>query len=74
MENIYYPIHFLLKQIVAQHNARNFHPSKKANKLKWEMSQESIPTIDELSVKYKSPLELYMFTKDTSDYAWYSTR
>ncbi|XP_057500684.1 beta-galactosidase 13-like [Actinidia eriantha] len=64
---------FNTQKIVAQHNARNFHPSKKANKLKWEMSQESIPTIDELSVKYKSPLELYMFTKDTSDYAWYST-
>ncbi|PSS29520.1 Beta-galactosidase [Actinidia chinensis var. chinensis] len=64
---------FNTQTIVAQHNARSFHPSKKANKLKWEMSQESIPTIEELSVKYKSPLELYAFTKDTSDYAWYST-
>ncbi|CAL5402278.1 unnamed protein product [Camellia sinensis] len=59
--------------IVAQHNARNFHPSKKASNLKWEMSPEVIPTMNQLSVKSKTPLELYSFTKDTSDYAWYST-
>uniref|UniRef100_A0A5B7B076 Beta-galactosidase n=1 Tax=Davidia involucrata TaxID=16924 RepID=A0A5B7B076_DAVIN len=59
--------------IVAQHNARNFHPSKKASNLKWEMFQESVPTFNDLPIKNKMPLELYSFTKDTSDYAWYST-
>ncbi|KAA8546108.1 hypothetical protein F0562_020441 [Nyssa sinensis] len=60
-------------EIVAQHNARNFHPSKTASNLKWEMYQESIPTINDLPIKNKIPLELYSFTKDASDYAWYST-
>lgn len=63
-----------LWQIVAQHNARNFHPSKKASNLKWEMSQESIPQMHHLETRSKEPLELYNMTKDTSDYAWYSTR
>lgn len=67
-------IFFSSKQMVAQHNARKFHPSKKAGKLKWVVFQESIPNINELPIKNKIPLELYSLTKDTSDYAWYSTR
>ncbi|KAL2476996.1 Beta-galactosidase 13 [Forsythia ovata] len=61
------------QRVVAQHNSRNFHPSKNAKIVKWEMFQESIPTMNDLQVKSKVPLELYSFTKDTSDYAWYST-
>ncbi|KAI8025515.1 Beta-galactosidase 13 [Camellia lanceoleosa] len=64
---------FNTQTIVSQHNARNFHPSKNAQNLKWEMSQESIPNIHQLPLKSKFPLELYSLTKDTSDYAWYST-
>ncbi|KAK3028490.1 hypothetical protein RJ639_040059 [Escallonia herrerae] len=64
---------FNSQTIVAQHNARNFHPSKKARNLKWEMFRESIPTITELPIKTKAPMELYSLTRDTSDYAWYST-
>ncbi|KAE9447372.1 hypothetical protein C3L33_20719, partial [Rhododendron williamsianum] len=64
---------FNTQTMVAQHNARKFHPSKKAGKLKWVVSQESIPNINELPIKNKIPLELYSLTKDTSDYAWYST-
>ncbi|PSS12101.1 Beta-galactosidase [Actinidia chinensis var. chinensis] len=64
---------FNTQSIVAQHNARNFHPSKKASDLNWEMSQETVPKIDELSLKSKEPMELYNLTKDTSDYAWYTT-
>ncbi|KAG5547740.1 hypothetical protein RHGRI_013433 [Rhododendron griersonianum] len=63
----------LLWGIVAQHNARNFKPSKKASNLKWEMSQESIPEMQQLQTTSKEPMELYNLTKDTSDYAWYST-
>ncbi|CAK9144920.1 unnamed protein product [Ilex paraguariensis] len=55
--------------IVAQHNTRNFHPSKKAKNLQWEMFRESIPTISSLRHKSKAPKELYTLTKDTSDYA-----
>ncbi|CAH9100904.1 unnamed protein product [Cuscuta europaea] len=60
--------------IVSQHNARNFHPSKIARNLKWEMFQEPIPTFDQLSIKNQVPRELYSLTKDASDYAWYTTR
>ncbi|KAK4345455.1 hypothetical protein RND71_035631 [Anisodus tanguticus] len=59
--------------IVSQHNSRNFVASKKAKNLKWEMYQEKVPTINDLSLKNRQPLELYSLTKDTSDYAWYST-
>ncbi|XP_057966485.1 beta-galactosidase 11-like [Malania oleifera] len=62
------------QKIVAQHSARNFKRSKLANKnLKWEMSQESIPTTNEVPVNSNTPIELYGLTKDTSDYAWYTT-
>ncbi|KAI8533177.1 hypothetical protein RHMOL_Rhmol11G0276800 [Rhododendron molle] len=64
---------FNTQTMVAQHNARNFHPSKKAGKLEWVVFQESIPNINELPLQNKIPLELYSLTKDTSDYAWYST-
>ncbi|XP_019165122.1 PREDICTED: beta-galactosidase 13-like isoform X2 [Ipomoea nil] len=67
---------FNSQNIVSQHNARRFVPSKLAGRddLKWEMFQETIPTIDNLPIKNLRPLELYTLTKDTSDYAWYSTR
>ncbi|VFQ78401.1 unnamed protein product [Cuscuta campestris] len=65
---------FNTESVVSQHNARNFHPSKIASNLKWEMYKENIPTVDNLSIKSKTPLELYTLTKDTTDYAWYSTR
>ncbi|KAJ8572203.1 hypothetical protein K7X08_008714 [Anisodus acutangulus] len=59
--------------VVSQHNSRNFVPSEKAKNLEWEMYQEKVPTINDLALKNKEPLELYSFTKDKSDYAWYST-
>ncbi|XP_060176196.1 beta-galactosidase 13-like [Lycium barbarum] len=59
--------------IVSQHNSRNFVASEKAKNLKWEMYQEKVPTINDLALKNREPLELYSLTKDTSDYAWYST-
>lgn len=62
------------KQVVSQHNSRNFVPSEKAKNLKWEMYQEKVPTVNELALKNREPLELYSLTKDKSDYAWYSTR
>ncbi|KAF5443788.1 hypothetical protein F2P56_036316 [Juglans regia] len=59
--------------IVSQHNARNLKNSKVAKNLKWEMSSEPIPTVEELPVDSKTPKELYSFLKDTTDYAWYTT-
>ncbi|KAL3843366.1 hypothetical protein ACJIZ3_000769 [Penstemon smallii] len=59
--------------VVAQHSSRNFVASEKANARKWEMFKETIPTINDLNDKSPSPKELYSLTKDTSDYAWYST-
>ncbi|MCE0482335.1 beta-galactosidase [Datura stramonium] len=61
------------QMVVAQHNSRNFIASEKAKNLKWEMYQEKVPTINDLPLKNREPLELYSLTKDTSDYAWYST-
>ena len=60
-----------VKQIVSQHNARNFAKSKKAKKLKWEMAPEVILT--QLKVTSNVPMELYGLTKDQTDYAWYTT-
>ncbi|XP_059653985.1 beta-galactosidase 13-like [Cornus florida] len=59
--------------IVAQQSSRNFVPSTKACNLKWEMFRETILTTKDMSNKNKMPQELYGLTKDTSDYAWYST-
>ncbi|CAM8981344.1 unnamed protein product [Rhodiola kirilowii] len=60
--------------IVSQHNSRNFVKSAVAHKnLKWEMSKEVIPTVSQTQVLQKTPLELYSLTKDTTDYAWYTT-
>lgn len=59
--------------IVSQHNSRNFHESSKVGVLDWEFFPESIPSMDQLSLQSKAPLELYSLTKDTSDYAWYRT-
>lgn len=61
-------------QVVAQHSSRNFVISTKAKLGKWEMFKERVPTAHELERKSKSPEELYNLAKDTSDYAWYSTR
>ncbi|GER42336.1 beta-galactosidase [Striga asiatica] len=51
-----------------------YNTQTKAKFTKWEMYKESVPSPHDLEVKSKSPKELYHFTKDTSDYAWYSTR
>ncbi|XP_038887431.1 beta-galactosidase 13-like isoform X1 [Benincasa hispida] len=59
--------------IVSQHNARNFIPSKVATNFKWKMSPEPIPTIQQVPVNNKIPLELYSLLKDTTDYGWYTT-
>ncbi|KAI3447940.1 hypothetical protein Pfo_004605 [Paulownia fortunei] len=59
--------------VVAQHSSRNFVVSERAKITKWETFRESIPSTNELEVKSNSPKELYRFTKDASDYAWYST-
>ncbi|XAR72703.1 Beta-galactosidase [Bertholletia excelsa] len=61
------------QQIVAQHNSRNFVPSVTAKGFQWEMTREPVPVFEDLPIKSKEPLELYAFTKDTSDYAWYTT-
>ncbi|KDP29649.1 hypothetical protein JCGZ_18811 [Jatropha curcas] len=59
-------------QVVSQHNSRNFLRSNEANKnLKWEMTSETILT--QLKMDSKVPKELYSLTKDTTDYAWYTT-
>ncbi|GMY05449.1 beta-galactosidase 13-like [Fagus crenata] len=60
--------------IVSQHNARNYKKSKVASNLKWEMSSEPIPTAEHLPVDSKIPKELYSLLKDTTDYAWYTTK
>ncbi|KAK9677553.1 hypothetical protein RND81_11G151400 [Saponaria officinalis] len=58
--------------ILAQHNAREFVRSEKANKgLKWEKTTESLPTKG--NVYSKSPLEQFAITEDTTDYLWYRT-
>ncbi|CAN0846104.1 Beta-galactosidase 14 [Linum grandiflorum] len=59
--------------VVSQHNARNFVRSRLANlKLKWEMYREVIPT--QLGHSSLQPHELFNLTKDTTDYAWYTTK
>ncbi|XP_038706012.1 beta-galactosidase 13-like isoform X1 [Tripterygium wilfordii] len=58
--------------IVAQHNSRNFMRSEIANwNIKWKMYKEVIPS--QFSLKSIRPYELFGLTKDTTDYAWYST-
>ncbi|KAL1541165.1 beta-galactosidase 13-like isoform X2 [Salvia divinorum] len=64
---------FNSQAVVAQHSSRNFVVSNTAKLRGWEMWRESVPTYDNLEVKSVSPRELYSLTKDTSDYAWYST-
>ncbi|KAK6924521.1 Beta-galactosidase, beta-sandwich domain [Dillenia turbinata] len=62
-------------QVVAQHNVRTFHRSKKANKnFQWQMAQEKVPTYRDTPDRQKRPQELIFMTKDTSDYLWYTTR
>lgn len=67
-------ISLYIYQVVSQHSSRNFIEAKESKVTKWEMFKEPIPTIDQLAVKSKSPHELYNLNKDTSDYAWFSTR
>ncbi|XP_065867178.1 beta-galactosidase 13-like [Euphorbia lathyris] len=65
---------FNTNQIVSQHNQRNLVKPKNAkHSLKWKMYKEKIPTqLNKMTST--TPLELYGLTKDTSDYAWYTTR
>ncbi|KAJ7978616.1 Beta-galactosidase [Quillaja saponaria] len=60
--------------IVSQHNSRNFEKSTAAGNLKWKMFSEAIPTSKEVPVTSQAPAELYGLLKDTTDYAWYTTR
>ncbi|KAK9165112.1 hypothetical protein Scep_000303 [Stephania cephalantha] len=61
--------------VVSQHNKRNFVVQEKATKsLKWEMSQDKIPIINDCPLKSPRPLELMSVTKDTSDFLWYTAR
>ncbi|XVE93849.1 hypothetical protein REPUB_Repub01dG0230300 [Reevesia pubescens] len=63
---------FNTQMITAQHNSRNFIRSPIANNnFNWQMYKEVLPT--KLGSKAKNPLELYELTKDTTDYAWYTT-
>uniref|UniRef100_A0A7N0U519 Beta-galactosidase n=1 Tax=Kalanchoe fedtschenkoi TaxID=63787 RepID=A0A7N0U519_KALFE len=59
--------------IVSQHSERQFLKSATAHRnLKWKMSKEIIPT-RATQILNKTPLELFDLSKDTSDYAWYTT-
>lgn len=62
------------QSIVSQHNARNFERSPAANNFQWKMFSEAIPTTKKLPINQKLPAELYSLLKDTTDYAWYTTR
>ncbi|KAF9684487.1 hypothetical protein SADUNF_Sadunf04G0123300 [Salix dunnii] len=63
---------FHAKQVVSQHNSRNFVKSRKTDgKLQWEMFSETIPS--NLPVDSRIPRELYNLTKDKTDYAWFTT-
>ncbi|KAG6390520.1 hypothetical protein SASPL_148258 [Salvia splendens] len=64
---------FNSQAVVAQHSSRNSVLSKTSKFRGWEMWRESIPTHDSMEMKNVSPNEHYTLTKDTSDYAWYST-
>ncbi|KAL5561196.1 hypothetical protein UlMin_030943 [Ulmus minor] len=59
--------------IVSQHNARNFVQTHSAHNLKWKMSAEPIPDVQQVPVNSRTPLELYSLLKDTTDYAWFTT-
>lgn len=64
-----------MEKVNAQHNARTIHISKEANKNKaWVMHKEAIPSFRRTPIKSKTPLELIDLTKDTTDYAWYTTK
>jgi hypothetical protein len=63
---------FHAKQVVSQHNSRNFVKSRKTDgKLEWKMFSETIPS--NLVVDSRIPRELYNLTKDKTDYAWFTT-
>ncbi|XVF67927.1 hypothetical protein PTKIN_Ptkin10aG0161700 [Pterospermum kingtungense] len=63
---------FNTQMITAQHNSRNFMRSAIANKnFNWEMYKEIPPS--QFEPPTTEPMELYGLTKDTTDYAWYST-
>ena len=61
------------KQLVSQHSAREFVRSEKANKkLKWEKTQEGLPT--KFDTYSRMPLEQFQHVEDKTDYLWYKTR
>ncbi|GFP91433.1 beta-galactosidase 14 [Phtheirospermum japonicum] len=53
---------------------KKFRSLKESKDHKMGDVQEMVCGPNDLEIETKSPNELYMFTKDTSDYAWYSTR
>lgn len=61
-------------QIDTQHNARNFKRPRIANNNKWEVFTEAIPSAQDVPPNQKFPSELFSLLKDTTDYAWYTTR
>ncbi|QCE16912.1 beta-galactosidase [Vigna unguiculata] len=62
------------QSIVSQHNSRNYERSTTANNFQWEMFNEAIPTTKKMDMYQNKPRELFTLLKDTSDYAWYTTR
>ncbi|TYH31708.1 hypothetical protein ES288_A01G194100v1 [Gossypium darwinii] len=63
---------FNTQLVTTQHNSRNFVRSEIANKnFNWEMYRE-VPPVG-LGFKFDVPRELFHLTKDTTDYAWYTT-
>ncbi|KAE8716853.1 Beta-galactosidase 14 isoform 2 [Hibiscus syriacus] len=58
-------------KITAQHNSRNMERSNVANKIEWKMFKEALPS--QFQNKAYRLVEFYHLTKDTTDYAWYST-
>ncbi|XP_031475642.2 beta-galactosidase 11-like [Nymphaea colorata] len=65
---------FNTAKVNAQHNSRIYKVSVKASKNKqWEMFQEDIPEIEEVSITSTTFLEHLNMTKDTTDYMWHTT-
>ncbi|KAM2711110.1 hypothetical protein EV1_031262 [Malus domestica] len=65
---------FNTQRVVSQLNSRNFVRSKVANNLKWTKYVEPVPSTLRVPVNNPTPLELYSLLKDTTDYAWYTTK
>ncbi|CAO2815605.1 unnamed protein product [Amaranthus hypochondriacus] len=63
---------FNTDSLVSQHSAREFVRSEKANKkLKWEKTQEGLPT--KFDTYSRMPLEQFQHVEDKTDYLWYKT-